>query len=110
MYQWNPYSKMWYHLKTEKDSYSTLVQGSGSFLLDAWLKQIDNLKKEYGVKENIKLCANVHDENLQEFKGVTEEFVLNIFDEALKRVNKALKVEIPFGCDTQFGDNYAAIH
>jgi len=110
MYQWNPYSKMWYHLKTEKDSYSTLVQGSGSFLLDAWLKHIDNLKKEHGVKENIKLCANVHDENLQEFHGVTEEFVFNIFDEALKRVNKALKVEIPFGCDTQFGDNYAAIH
>ena len=110
VYQWNPYSKIWYHLKTEKDSYSTLVQGSGSFLLDAWLKQIDNLKKYHGVKENIKLCANVHDENLQEFNGVTEEFVFNIFDEALKRVNKILKVEIPFGCDTQFGDNYAAIH
>lgn len=110
MYQWNSYSKMWYHLKTEKDSYSTLVQGSGSFLLDLWLKQIDNIKKERGIKENLRLCANVHDENLQEFQGVTEQEVFEVFDLALKKVNKSLKVEIEFGCDTQFGDNYAAIH
>lgn len=110
MYQWNSYSKMWYHLKTEKDSYSTLVQGSGSFLLDLWLKQIDNIKKERGIKENLRLCANIHDENLQEFQGVTEQEVFEVFDLALKKVNKSLKVEIEFGCDTQFGDNYAAIH
>ena len=110
MYQWNSYSKMWYHLKTEKDSYSTLVQGSGSFLLDLWLKQIDNIKKERGIKDNIRLCANVHDENLQEFQGITEQEVFEVFDLALKKVNKSLKVEIEFGCDTQFGDNYAAIH
>lgn len=110
MYQWNSYSKMWYHLKTEKDSYSTLVQGSGSFLLDLWLKQIDNIKKERGIKDNIRLCANVHDENLQEFQGITEQEVFEVFDLALQKVNKSLKVEIEFGCDTQFGDNYAAIH
>lgn len=110
MYQWNSYSKMWYHLKTEKDSYSTLVQGSGSFLLDLWLKQIDNIKKERCIKDNIRLCANVHDENLQEFQGITEQEVFEVFDLALKKVNKSLKVEIEFGCDTQFGDNYAAIH
>lgn len=110
MYQWNPYSKMWYHLKSEKDSFSTLVQGSGSFLLDLWLKQIDNIKKERGLKDDIKLCMSQHDENLQEFQDVTEKEVIEIFQEALDKVNKSLKVEIPFGCDTQIGMKYSEIH
>lgn len=110
MYQWNPYSKMWYHLKSEKDSFSTLVQGSGSFLLDLWLKQIDNIKKERGLKDNIRLCMSQHDENLQEFQEVTETEVIEIFQEALDKVNKSLKVEIPFGCDTQIGGKYSEIH
>lgn len=110
MYQWNPYSKMWYHLKSEKDSFSTLVQGSGSFLLDLWIKQIDNIKRERGLKDDIKLCMSQHDENLQEFQDVTEKEVIEIFQEALDKVNKSLKVEIPFGCDTQIGMKYSEIH
>ena len=110
MYQWNPYSKMWYYLKTEKDSFSTLVQGSGSFLLDVWLKCIDNIKVRDGVKDKLKLCMSQHDENLQEFQGLTDEYVRDIFQEALDMVNKSLKVKIPFGCDTQMGQKYSEIH
>ncbi len=110
MYQWNPYSKIWCHLKTEKDSYSTLVQSSGAFLLDIWLKFIDNIKKERGLKCEIRLCAQAHDEHLQEFDGVSEDVVFEIYAEALDKVNNYLKVEIPFGCDTQFGMKYSEIH
>ena len=110
MYQWNPYSKMWYYLKKEHDSYSTLVQGSGSYLLDLWLKMIDNIKVEKGIKNEIKLCAQMHDEHLQEFSELDESVISEIYDEALSRVNKCLKVEIPFGCDTQFGFKYSEIH
>lgn len=110
MYQWNPYSKMWYYLKTEKDSFSTLVQGSGSYLLDLWLKCIDNIKVRDGIKDELKLCMNVHDEQLQEYQSLTDEYVKGIFQEALDIVNKTLKVEIPFGCDTQFGTKYSEIH
>lgn len=109
-YQWNQYSKIWYHLKTEKDSFSTLVQGSGSYLLDMWLKQIDNVKKEMSLKDVVKLCAQAHDENLQEFKGIPNDVVSQVFQEGLDRANKMLKVEIPFGCDTQFGLKYSEIH
>lgn len=109
-YIWNPYSGIWIRLKTEKDRYSSLVQSSGSFLLDMWLKQIDNLKIEMGLKDNIRLCMTQHDENLQEFHGVTEQQIREIFDIALEKVNKILKVKIPFGCDTQIGNKYSEIH
>ena len=110
MYQWNPYSKMWYYLKKEHDSYSTLVQGSGSYLLDLWLKCIDNIKVRDGIKDELKLCMSMHDENLQEYQSLTDEYVKDIFQEALDMVNKTLKVDIPFGCDTQFGTKYSEIH
>lgn len=110
MYQWNPYSKMWYYLKTEKDSFSTLVQGSGSYLLDLWLKCIDNIKVRDGIKDELKLCMSQHDENLQEFQLLTDDEVKDIFQEALDMVNKTLKVKIPFGCDTQIGLKYNEIH
>lgn len=110
MYQWNPYSKMWYYLKTEKDSFSTLVQGSGSYLLDLWLKCIDNIKVRDGIKDELKLCMSQHDENLQEFQSLTDDEVNGIFQEALDMVNKTLKVKIPFGCDTQIGLKYNEIH
>lgn len=110
MYQWNPYSKMWYYLKTEKDSFSTLVQGSGSYLLDLWLKCIDNIKVRDGIKDELRLCMTQHDENLQEFQSITDDEVNCIFQEALDMVNKTLKVKIPFGCDTQIGLKYNEIH
>ena len=110
MYQWNPYSKMWYYLKTEKDSFSTLVQGSGSYLLDLWLKCIDNIKVRDGIKDELRLCMNIHDEQLQEYQSLTDEYVKDIFQEALDMVNKTLKVKIPFGCDTQMGRKYSEIH
>lgn len=109
-YQLNPYNGIWYHLKTEKDSFSTLVQGSGSYLLDLWLKSIDSIKKERGIKEKLKLCAQMHDENMQEYQSLTDIEVAEIFQEALDKVTKHLGVEIPFGCDTQFGYKYSEIH
>ena len=113
-YQLNPYNGIWYFLKTEKDSYSTLVQGSGSYLLDLWVKQIDLLKKSnrYNIKGSLNLVATVHDENLQEFDDLdgNEELIKEMFNEALDNVNNHLGVEIKFGCDTQFGYKYSEIH
>lgn len=45
-WQWNPISKMYYSLRSEKDRFSTLVQGSGAFVLDIWLFQVQKLCKE----------------------------------------------------------------
>lgn len=113
-YQLNPVNGIWYHLKTEKDSFSTLVQGSGAYLLDLWLMYIFHLRKkpEYYVEGGVRLVAQAHDENLQEFDdlGNNEEVVKKLFDDALALANKRLAQEIPFGCDTQTGYKYSEIH
>ena len=114
MYQLNPVNEIWYHLKKERDSFSTCIQGSGSYLLDIWVAYIFNLreKPEYEVKGGLRLVATVHDENLQEFNDLegNEEIVKKLFDDALALANKRLKQEISFGCDTQFGYKYSEIH
>lgn len=113
-YQLNPVNGIWYHLKKERDSFSTLIQGSGSYLLDIWVAYIFHLrqKKEYEVKGGLRLIATVHDENLQEFNDLegNEEVVRKLFSDALAMANKRLAQEIPFGCDTQTGYKYSEIH
>jgi len=110
----NPVNGIWYHLKTEKDSFSTLVQGSGAYLLDLWLGYIFFLRKkpEYQIEGGVHLVAQAHDENLQEFNDLegNEEVVRKLFDDALAMANKRLAQEIPFGCDTQTGYKYSEIH
>ena len=110
----NPVNGIWYHLKTDKDSFSTLVQGSGAYLLDLWLGYIFFLrqKPEYHIKGGVRLVAQAHDENLQEFNDLegNEETVRKLFDDALAMANKRLAQEIPFGCDTQTGYKYSEIH
>ena len=45
----------------------------------------------------------------QDIEG-NEAEVKRLLDDALALANKFLKVEIPFGCDTQFGYKYSQIH
>ncbi len=113
MYQLNPFNGIWYHLKTEKDAFSTLVQGTGSFVLDLWLMNMFNLRggKKYDFGDyGVKLLATFHDEMVVELeKDKTEECTRLILD-SLVKVNEAMKLEIPFKCDIQYGINYSEIH
>lgn len=113
-FQLNPINKIWYHLKTEKDAFSTLVQGSGAYLLDIWIKKCFVLREsgEYKIDGGINLVASVHDEQLIEFKDVfgNENEVERLLSDALGQVNKRLGLPIKFGCDTQFGYKYSEIH
>jgi outer membrane biosynthesis protein TonB len=75
---------MWYHLKTDKDRFSTLVQGTGAYVLDLWLGFQFNLrnKPEYGFDENgVKLLASFHDEQVVEFKEVFKDKVEVVEDD-----------------------------
>ena len=113
MYQLNPFNNMWYHLKTEKDSFSTLVQGTGSYVLDCWLRYQFQLREDpkYGLDDyGVKLLASYHDEQVVEFKEVFKESFHQLATDALNKVNKLFNVEIPFGCDIQTGKTYADIH
>ena len=112
-FQLNPFNGIWYSLKTEKDRFSTLVQGTGAYVLDIWLKYQFNIRgnAEYGFDEyGVKLLATFHDEQIIEFKEDFKESAELLIRDALAKVNKNFKLEIPFGCDVQFGKNYSDIH
>lgn len=113
VYQMNPFNNIWYHLKTDKDRFSTLVQGTGSYILDLWLGFQFNLRKDpkYGIGVGgANLLATAHDEQIIEFKEEFKDNVKNLIEDSLEKVNDRFKLEIPFGCDVQFGTNYSQIH
>lgn len=58
MWQKNPINGFWYSLRTEKDKFSTLIQGLGSYILDIWLFNVFRLGKKYGLE--IKLLGQFH--------------------------------------------------
>jgi len=112
-YQLNPFNGVWYHLKTDKDRFSTLVQGTGSYILDLWLGFQFNLRNnsKYGIDGyGVRLLATAHDEQIVEFKEDFKESVKTLIEDSLGKVNDRFKLEIPFGCDVQFGTKYSQIH
>ena len=54
----NPVSKLWYSLRAEKDIFSTLNQGTGTFCFDMWLGFI--------IQKRPQLTAQFHDEVILE--------------------------------------------
>lgn len=116
-YQLNPLNGIWYSLKVAKDAFSTLIQGSGSYILDLWLlnvyKHLDN--GTFGVTHaDVKLLATFHDEMILEFDKEFKENVRELVSTSLEDINKVMmgsgRITIPFGCDIQFGERYSNIH
>ena len=99
---WNPVAKMWYWLKTEKDRFSTLNQGTGSYVFDLWVKEI--LKVRYS------LTAQFHDEVIIEILKGEEEFYKKLLENSVDKVNKRLKLNRDLAVDVEFGNTYADIH
>lgn len=98
----NPISKFWYSLRSEKDRFSTLVQGSGVFVFDLWLTFV----REKGPP----IIGQFHDEFIALIKIGKQDKCISHIKEALDKVNKTLDLNRSFDCDVQFGLTYAGIH
>ena len=98
----NPVSKLWYSLRKEKDIFSTLNQGTGTYCFDTWLAFI--------LKRRPQLTAQFHDEVILECKESEKEGIEEILHTSLEEVNKLLKLNRDLACDVQFGKNYSQIH
>lgn len=112
-YSWqlNPINKIWYWLKSEKDRFSTLCQGTGAYICDMWIEFIHSICKErYGTKATV--IGEFHDEVVLRLKDkpVAKEIMEGIVKEAIGRVNDLLKMNVVLACDVQFGNNYSQIH
>lgn len=111
-YQLNPFNGIWYNLKNDKDKFSTLVQGTGSYVFDLWMLNLLRLRedKKYGMVGRLDLLGSWHDEYIGELLEVDKEACKQITLDAIMCANENLKLEIPFSVDVQFGDNYSQIH
>lgn len=112
-YLYNPINKIWYPLKAEKDRFSTLIQGSGSYTLDLWILKFYAIRKKAIASGRIKfanLLGDFHDEVIIECPVEDEAEVKKMLLEAIDGVNKSLKLSVDIGCDIKVGKDYSAIH
>ena len=107
----NPINGFCYSVRSEKDYFSTLAQGTGSFLFDMW---VDNLltDMENRFKGNKTLTASVHDEMtlcVKDDKNVVSLFT-GMLHSAINKVSVDFKLRRSLGCSVDSGKRYSEIH
>ncbi len=107
-WQFNPINKFWYSLRSDKDRFSTLIQGTGAYILDLWLYHCNRLAKKRGL--DFKLLGQFHDELILEQPSYAEEIYRELVADGLNEVNKQLKLNRDLASDINFGIKYSDIH
>lgn len=106
----NPLNGFCYSLRKESDRFSTLAQGSGAYIFDLWVNNMqETFQKRFGQK---RLSAQAHDEVILGIRNLkkTRDNVEKIVKESLEKVNEDLNLRRSMGCDVQFGQRYSDIH
>lgn len=102
MWLWNPVAEMWYSLKTMKDIFSTLNQGTGDYAFNVYVKHCR--------AKGYKICMQYHDEHTSARLIGTEEETKKILNESIRETNEELQLNIQLGISIEFGYNYADTH
>lgn len=102
MWLLNPINGFWYSLRTQKDIFSTLVQGTASYVFDLWVEEI--------LKQREQITAQFHDEVVLEIDEGEEESCTYILRNAIKIVNEKVSLNRELDIDIQFGKRYSEIH
>lgn len=106
----NPVNGLLYNIRSEKDIFSTLAQGTGAFMFDNWVDRIlTKMKNKWGV---VSLTYQAHDElvivcrDKEPIKKVLEDMVR----ESIEEVSEKFLLRRKLGCEVQFGQRYSEIH
>lgn len=102
MWLFNPVSKLWYSLRYEKDIFSTLVQGTASYVFDRWV--------EFILEEREQLTGQMHDEIILCLKEGHREQCTDLIERAMKRLNDELQLNRELACGIQYDKAYSGIH
>ena len=102
MWLFNPVSKMWYSLRFEKDIFSTLVQGTASYVFDRWVQFI--------LEEREQLTGQMHDEFILCIREGFEDECTKLVNRAMDRLNEELKLNRELACGIAYGHRYSEIH
>ncbi|MBI0275433.1 hypothetical protein I6H07_06235 [Hafnia alvei] len=109
MWQQNPVNKFWYWLKNEKDRFSTLCQGTGSYIFDVWCNAVITICQER-YKQDPKLAGQFHDEMILLIRKGCRDIWNGIMKDAMVITNRLLKMNRQIDCDVQYGNCYSDIH
>lgn len=104
MWLLNPINGFWYSLRFEKDIFSTLVQGSASYVFDLWVSNFRAKRPQ--------LTAQFHDEVVlcvKRGKGIRDRAEA-LLRKAIAETNEQLKLNRDLDIDVQFGSDYSQIH
>lgn len=107
-WQLNPINKFWYSLRSDKDRFSTLVQGTAAYVFDIWLYQCMLLAAKRSLEYN--LLWQSHDDQMVGLPHGENEQYESLVRDALKKVNETLKLNVEIKCDVMFGKNAAEVH
>lgn len=102
MWLQNPINKFWYSLRYEKDIFSTLVQGSASYVFDRWVSIFRSVRKQ--------LTGQFHDEVVLTVRKGFRDKCEALLRNAIKQLNEELQLNRELGIDVQFGGRYSEIH
>lgn len=99
----NPVNGFYYSIRNEKDIFSTLNQGTGSYIFDLWVYY---MWKESGIN----VILQYHDEVLAILKPEDKEYHATMAKASMEKVNEALQLNIKLDVDSKFGASYAEVH
>lgn len=102
MWLQNPINKFWYSLRFEKDIFSTLVQGSASYVFDLWVSIFRASRKQ--------ITGQFHDEVVLTIKVGARDKCEQLLRQSIKKANEILKLNRELDIDVQFGSRYSEIH
>lgn len=106
----NPINGFLYSIRSEKDIFSTLAQGSGSFMFHMWLDTIlTEMDNRWGRKT---MTAQFHDELVVVCKDNQKaiEEICKMIKDSIKEVSERFMLRRHLDCDVQVGYRYADIH
>ena len=98
----NPVSGFYHNLRYEKDIWSTLNQSTGVYCFDTWVAYCQQL--------GVDIPMQYHDEILVECDAGEKEEVAEKLQEAIRKTNEKVKLNVQLSVDVQFGYNYAEVH
>lgn len=99
---YNPISGFWYSLRYEKDRFSTLIQGSASFVFDKWVYNFRQKRPQ--------LTGQFHDEVVLCALESEEAEVTKLLNDSIDLTNNQLNLNRELGIGVQSGKRYSEIH
>ncbi len=95
-------------VRSEHAAVNLLIQGAGAVICKQWLIEIHKLKKKHGI--DARLVASIHDEYQFEVPKLQAEAFGKLTKQAMKSVEKILKVRCPLGSEYHIGNNWSETH